>query len=228
MSFHRAMIAALAALFVTGTASAALAGCDGCGWGGLASFAYAPAPLYVSAGCGGCGPLAVTYVRPVAYAPPAFAPAPPPVAPAPIAVDHWDTGGWGGWGGCGCGSCGCGASVLYAPAVAPAPIYVVNQGPEYSGPGIMVPYKTYAPQANLVAPYDYPYISHRYGYGHRYWYGHRYGYGRGYAHPYYRGAASRLAYGEHGYVHPHHYGYGPTGYGHRYGYPHRPVGMRNY
>lgn len=225
MSFHRAMIAALAALFVTGTASAALAGCDGCGWGGLASFAYAPAPLYVSAGCGGCGPLAVTYVRPVAYAPPAFAPAPPPVAPAPIAVDHWDTGGWGG---CGCGSCGCGASVLYAPAVAPAPIYVVNQGPEYSGPGIMVPYKTYAPQANLVAPYDYPYISHRYGYGHRYWYGHHYGYGRGYAHPYYRGAASRLAYGEHGYVHPHHYGYGPTGYGHRYGYPHRPVGMRNY
>jgi len=47
------MIAALAALFVTGTASVALAGCSGCGWGGLAPFAYAPAPLYVSAGCGG-------------------------------------------------------------------------------------------------------------------------------------------------------------------------------
>ncbi len=234
MSFHRAMIAALAALFVTGTASVALAGCGGCRWGGLAPFAYAPAPLYVSAGCGGCRPLAVTYARPVAYAPPAFAPAPPPIAPAPIAVDHWDTGGWGG---CGCGSCGCGASVLYAPAVAPAPIYVVNQGPEYTGPGIMIPYSTYSPQADLAAPYDYPYISgpgygygygHRYGYRHRYGYGHGYGYGyrHGYAHPDYRGTAPRFAYGERGYVHPHHYG--PTGYGHRYGYPHRPVGMRNY
>jgi hypothetical protein len=242
MSFHRVMIAALAALFVTGTASVATAGCGGCRWGGLAPFAYAPAPLYVSGGCGGCGSLAVTYAPPV-YAPPAFAPAPPPIAPAPIAVDHWDTGGWSGcgWGGCGgigcgCGSCGCGRGLLYGLAAAPGPIYVVNQGPEYTGPGIMVPYRTYSPQAGFVAPYDYPYISGPggYGYGHRY--GHRYGYGRGYgygyrhgyAHPDYRGTAPRYASGERGYVHPHHYGYGPTRYHHRYGHPHRPVGMRNY
>ncbi len=242
MSFHRAMIAALAALFVTGTASVAMADCGGCGWGGLAPFAYAPAPLYVSGGCGGCGSLAVTYAPPV-YAPPAFAPAPPPIAPAPIAVVHWDTGGWSGcgWGGCGgigcgCGSCGCGRGLLYGLAAAPGPIYVVNQGPEYTGPGIMVPYRTYSPQAGFVAPYDYPYISGPggYGYGHRY--GHRYGYGRGYgygyrhgyAHPDYRGTAPRYASGERGYVHPHHYGYGPTRYHHRYGHPHRPVGMRNY
>ena len=152
MSFHRVMMAALAALFVTGTASVALAGCGGCGWSGVAPFANAPAPLYVSGGCGGCGSLAVTYA-PAVYAPPAFAPAPPPIAPAPIAVDHWDTGGWSGcgWGGCGgigcgCGSCGCGRGLLYGLLAAPAPIYVVNQGPEYTGPGIMVPYHTYSPQ----------------------------------------------------------------------------------
>ena len=123
-----------------------------------------------------CGDLCAAAV----YAPPAFAPAPPPIAPAPIAVDHWDTGGWGrcGWGGCGgigcgCGSCGCGRGLLYGLLAAPAPIYVVNQGPEYTGPGIMVPYHTYSPQAGFVAPYDYPYIS-----GSGYGYGHRYGYGR--------------------------------------------------
>ncbi len=222
MSFHRVMIAALAALFVTGTASVALAGCSSCGWGGLAPFAYAPAPLYVSGGCGGCGSLAVTYAPPV-YAPPAFAPAPPPIAPAPIAVDHWDTGGcgWGGCGsvGCSCGSCGCGRGLLYGLAAVPGPIYVVNQGPEYTGPGIMVPYHTYSPQAGFVAPSDYPYISGR-GYG--------YGYRHGYAHPYYHGAGPRFAFGERAYAHPNHYGYGPAGYGHRYGHPHRPVGMRNY
>ena len=107
-------------------------------------------------------------------------------------------GGCGGIG-CGCGSCGCGRGLLYGLAAAPAPIYVVNQGPEYSGPGIMVPYHTYSPQAGFVAPYDYPYISGR-GYG----YGHRYGYGcatamriRIIAH------RPRFAYGERGYVHPH-------------------------
>ncbi len=223
MSFHRVMIAALAALFVTGTASVAMASCGGCGWGGLAPFAYAPAPLYVSGGCGGCSSLAVTYAPPV-YAPPAFAPAPPPIAPAPIAVDHWDTGGWSrcGWGGCGgigcgCGSCGCGRGLLYGLLAAPGPIYVVNQGPEYTGPGIMVPYHTYSPQAGFVAPSDYPYISGR-GYG----YGYRYGYGRGYG---------MRPYGlRHAYAHPydHRTGYGSTPYWHRHPHPHHPVEMRNY
>ena len=43
-------------------------------------------------------------------------------------------------------------SVFYAAAGAassrrssPAPLYVVNQGPEYSGPGIMMPYRTWSP-----------------------------------------------------------------------------------
>jgi len=200
MSSHRAMIAALATLFVTGMASSvAWAGCGGgCGWARPAVFVYQPAPLYVSGGCGGCG---ATYAQPV-YAPPAFAPAPPPIAPAPIAVDHWDTAGcgWGGCGGfgCGCGGCGCRGLAVYARP--PAPIYVVRQGPEYTGPGIMVPYGTYAPEANLAAPHDYPYVSRGYGYGHRYWHGHRYGYG-----------------------HRHRYGYA-----HHYGYAHRPAHLRNY
>lgn len=213
MSFHRIIIAALAAWFVTGTASVASADCGGCGWGSPAFFAYQPAPLYVFGGCGGCGQLAVTYA-PVPYAPPAFAPAQPPLAPAPIAADHWDTGGWGGWGGCGCGRCGCGRSVVYA-APALAPIYVVNQGPEYTGPGVVVPYGTYAPQADLAAPGDYPYVSHR-GYG--------YGVRRPYGHPYYHGAGPHFAYGERGYVHPHHYG--PAPYWHRHPYLHRPLGVR--
>src|SRR5208282_4288374 len=216
MSFHRAIIAALAALFVAGTASVALADCGGCGWA-APPIAYQPVPLYTSGGCGGCGgSFAVTYAPAAAYAPPAFAPAPAPIAPAPIAVDHWDTGGCG-WGGCrgigcGCGRCGCGGSALYAPA----PIYVVNQGPEYTGPGVMIPYGTYSPEAGLAAPYDYPYISRP---------GYRHGYG-GYAHRYFRGAGPRYAYGERGYVHPH--PYGPTAYGHRYPYPRRPVGVRGW
>ena len=37
--------------------------------------------------------------------------------------------------------CNCGRSVGYAPS----PLYVVNQGPEYSGPGMMVPYRPTRP-----------------------------------------------------------------------------------
>ena len=104
---------------------------------------------------------------------------------------------YGAWGGC--GHCG-GGFVSYAPAVeaiaiAPAPIYVVNQGPDYTGPGIMTPYHTWMPSASYVVPGSYPYRSgygygyHRYGYAHRrvFWrgYGVRYGYGmrRGYIGP---------------------------------------------
>ena len=234
MSFHRTILVVFTAVFATALTSAAFAGCGGCGFGYAAPIVYAPAPVYTQ-GCGGCG-VAVTYAQPViymqsgcggcgsavavTYAQPVVAAV--PVMPSPIAVDHWDMGGFGG---CGCGSCGgCANSLAYAQPAA-APMYVVNQGPEYSGPGIMVPYHTYSPQQGFVAPYDYPYISGPgYGYGHRY----GYGYHHGYAHPYYHRTGQRFAYGEHGYVHPHHYGYGPTGYGHRYGHPHRPVGMRNY
>jgi len=174
MTFCRAFLLAFGSLLATAmTSAAALAGCGGCGWGPApvayasppayapeAAYApeptyapapaYQPAPAYGPVGCGGCS------VAPaMSYAPPQVEPM--PVAPAPIAVDHWDTGGWGGCGGCGgCGSCG--ASVAYVPQVAPSPVYVVNQGPEYSGPGFMVPYRTYSPYRDVAAPANYPYV----------------------------------------------------------------------
>jgi hypothetical protein len=152
----------------------------------------------MQSGCGGCGSaVAVTYAQPVVAA--------VPVMPSPIAVDHWDMGGFGG---CGCGSCGgCSNSLAYAQPAA-APMYVVNQGPEYSGPGLMVPYGTYSPATNLAAPAAYPYIGARgYGYGTGY---------RGYHHygrPYYHASYA---------ARPYHYGYGP---GHYAPY-HRPMGWR--
>ena len=157
------------------------------------------------AGCGACGGYAVTYA-PV-YAPPAlYAPPPPPpvvyvpapvvpLAAAPIVVDHWDTGGCG-WGCGGCGNCGgwggwsswgggCGCGVY---AAVPAPLYVVNQGPQFSGPGVMVPFQTYSPYAGVAG--EYPYVGHSYyrGYGHPYYgahyayHPHRYWYRRPYPH----------------------------------------------
>jgi hypothetical protein len=110
--------------------------------------------------------------------------APVPVEPAPIAVDHWDTHGFGdckfpgdyfgacgnigrcGWFG-GPGPCGgppapcgaCGRPGAYLPA--PTPIYIVNQGPDYSGPGLMIPFKTYSPTNGLAMPRAFPYISAR-------------------------------------------------------------------
>ncbi len=131
---------ALVALFTAATTSIASAGC--CGWGVQAPITYAPA------GCGGCGApsAAIVYAAPVA-------PAPPPVAV-----------GWG-WG----AGCGCHRAFVYAatPAiqvtpVAVAPIYVVDQGPDYTGPGIMVPFHTWAPAGGYVGPGAYPY---RAGYG---------------------------------------------------------------
>jgi hypothetical protein len=189
MSLHRVVLVGLATLFTAGISSAASADC--CGWGAQAPVAYAPVS-YASAGCGGCG----TYTAAVVYA--------QPVAPTPVVVGAWS----------GCGHCG-GGFVSYAPAVeviavAPAPLYVVNQGPDYTGPGIMVPYHTWTPSASYVVPGAYPYVSgyrpayHRYGYvrrpvyGHRSGFGVRYGYGvrRGYIgprHVVYRGNAYRRA-----------------------------------
>jgi hypothetical protein len=105
---------------------------------------------------------------PVVYAPaPVVYAAPVPVAvpvPTPIAVPVMA--------GCGCSSRG-----LYAAPtpVAAAPIYVVNQGPDYSGPGVMVPYRTYSPAAAWAPATGYPYV-HAHGYAHHYFY-HRHGYG---------------------------------------------------
>lgn len=161
MSLHRLTLVALATLF-TGITSAAFAGC--CEWGAAAPVFYAS---NYSNGCGGCG-VQMTY----AVEQPALVYA-EPVMPAPFPVATWGTG------------CGCHQSVFYAaayaePQIVPAPIYVVNQGPEYSGPGIMMPYRTWSPA--VAAAIDYPYVSH--------------GYGR----PYYHGA--RYAYREHVYGHP--------------------------
>jgi hypothetical protein len=162
---YRSILAA-SAVFFAASMSPVLAGCGGCGFGVGAPAAYAqpdyaqPAPIYAQ-------PLAIP------------APVPPPmaVAPAPLAVDHWDTGGCGTLGGCvgGCGAfggpscggglfgfngCNCGRSVAYAPS----PLYIVDQGPDYSGPGMMVPYRTYAPGAAYAPAINYPYVGPRYGY----------------------------------------------------------------
>jgi hypothetical protein len=172
MSLHRVILVALATLF-TGVTSAAFAGC--CEWGAAAPVVYASS---YSNGCGGCGVVSgcggcgaqMTYA--VEQPAPVYA---EPVMPAPVPVATWGTG------------CGCHQSVFYAaaayvePQIVPAPIYVVNQGPEYSGPGIMMPYRTWSP--SVAAAIDYPYIS------------------RGYGRPYYHGA--RYAYREHGYGRPH-------------------------
>jgi len=178
MSFSRFIFIAIAVVF-SGTATTAFAGCGGCGFG-----AYAAPPV-------GYAPIA-----PEAIA----APLPPPVAvaPAPIGVDHWDTGGCATLGGCGTGcgafggpgcggfainTCGCARSVAYAPA----PLYVVNQGPQYSGPALMVSYQSYAPAAAYAPAINYPYVAPRYGY--RVYRGARFAYRtRVYARPHYYAA----------------------------------------
>ena len=199
MSFHRSVFVALATVFTVGMAPAAFAQC--CSYQAPAQTYYVPAP--VAQGCGSCG---VQAYAPIVYATP-IAPAPinvgcgvcgtptaavtfvPPVAPTPS---------WGN----GCGGCGAPAPVAYDPCntcgmastpvyMQPAPLYVTNQGPNYSGPGVMVPYRTYAPQAEYAPPPYYP------SYGHRYYprpyYHHAYYAPRYYGHPYY----GRPSYGHH-------------------------------
>lgn len=164
----------------------AFAGC--CDWGGSAPLAY-------SSGCGGCG---------VSYAPVTYAVAAPPVVyvqpvvAAPVAYS-----------GCGCGSSVVYASPLVQPTpIAPSPIYVVNQGPEFSGPGITVPYHTYSPAPAYSPPY--PYMS-----GYR-------------PHPYYPRTAYMRPYMNpymHPYMRPRYYG--PARWrGNPYGYPRGPLGVR--
>jgi hypothetical protein len=179
MSYHRATLVVLATLFTAAMSPAAFAGC--CGWGASSSFGYGSFGYgSFGSGCGGCG---VTYATPVVAAPVVVA----PVVAAPVAYSS----------GCGCG----GSSVVYASPVvqptpiAPSPIYVTNQGPEFSGPGISVPYGTYSPAPAYAPPYPYmsgyrpyprmaymrpyrPYMGPRY-YGPARWHGYPYGYPRG-------------------------------------------------
>ncbi len=201
MSLHRVILVAAATLFSVGMTSIASACCD---WGYSAPVAYAAVAPVGYGGCGGCG------------APTAAAVYAQPVAPSPILVamsvtpfggpccswngcgdcgwSGWSSwgggGGGGGWGRCGnCGGCGsCGRGVVYA---APS-LYVVNQGSVYSGPGLMIPYQTYAPDTAYVPATDYPYVP---GYG----YGGVPAYPPYYARPYYR---PHMAYRAPGYMHP--------------------------
>jgi hypothetical protein len=138
------------------------------------------------AGCGGCGGwtgcggwgwdrgCGGTSYTPMTYAEPVTTYA-QPIAPAPISV-----------GGCGCG--------------APRGLFVVNQGPEFSGPGIMEPYRTWNPGPQYAPAAAYPYIS-SYGYGSGYGYGARLGYGAGW------GYGARYGYRRH-----FGYGFGAPGF----------------
>src|SRR5580704_19360848 len=215
MSFQRSILVAIATLITVGMTQVALAqnGCGGCGTAVYAPVIYATPiePQPIAVGCGGCE-------APVTCCAPSVAAYTAPVAQwgsgcggcgAPVGY-----GGYGGYGGGygggynnGCGNCG-------VPAVytTPAPLYVVNQGPAFEGPGLMVPYHSYAPPVEYAPPPAYPPYAGGYAGG----YGGAYGggYGGGYAHRYY----PHVAYGGGGggYYHPHmmapHYGYGARPY----------------
>jgi len=149
MSFNRIALVAFATLFSIFAPSLASACCDA-----TAPIAYpAFAPLGYDGGCVGCVAPAVNGT---------------PVAPAPIVVGTvvtpfggpccnwygcgncvWGAGwtGWTSWSG--------GVGVPFGP---PSSLYVVNQGPKYSGPGVMVPYRTYSPDTAYAPAADYPYV----------------------------------------------------------------------
>jgi hypothetical protein len=206
MSFQRSILVAIATLITMGMTQVASAqtGCGGCGGVAYAPVIYATpiAPQPIAVGCGNCGApvtccapsVAASYAAPVAQWGGGCGGCGAPVG----------YGGYGGYGGgygggySGCGNCG-------GPAVytTPAPLYVVNQGPAFEGPGLMVPYHSYAPPVEYAPPPVSPPYAGGYGGG----------YGGGYAHRYY----PHVAYGGgQGYYHPHmmapHYGYGARPY----------------
>src|ERR1700722_774530 len=206
MSFQRSILVAIATLITVGMTQVAFAqyGCGGCGTAVYAPVIYATPvePQPIAVGCGNCGaPVTCCAPSVAAYA-------------APVA--QWGGGcggcgtpvGYGGYGGgygggySGCGNCG-------VPAVytTPAPLYVVNQGPAFEGPGVMVPFHSYAPPAEYASGPGYPPYAGGYGGG----------YGGGYAHRYY----PHVAYGGGGYYHP-------RMMGPRYGYGPRPMMRRPY
>jgi hypothetical protein len=185
MASYRVVVAGLAAVFTVGMTSLASAG--GWGWGGpgWGSGWGGPGGFGGWGGCGHCGApsAAVVYAQPVAPLPP---PPPPIVGP-----------------GCGCHSVVFAAPPIAPVPIAPAPIYVVNQGPEFSGPGVTVPFHTWRPTPGYGPG------PHWRGYG----WGHRYGY-----------AVHGWQYGAHvGYGYGYHHGARPWGYGAHFAY-HRPFG----
>jgi hypothetical protein len=191
MSFQRSILVAIATLITMGMTQVAFAqtGCGGCGTAVYAPVIYATpiAPQPIAVGCGNCG-------APVTCCAPSVA-----VYAAPVAQWGGGCGGCGaqvgyggGYGGGYNGGCGnCGVPAVYTT---PAPLYVVNQGPAFEGPGLMVPYHSYAPPVEYAPPPAYPPYAGGYA-GGGYAGG---GYGGGYAHRYY----PHVAYGG-GYNHPH-------------------------
>jgi hypothetical protein len=181
MSLHRLVFVALATLFTVSMTSMASACCD---WG-AAPIAYANVAPAVYGACGSCGvpTAAVVYSEPVA---------PAPIAVNTCCGSAWGgTSYWGNGGGCcggwssnwssccgavswsvGCGNCGVGWGGGWGAGWTPgrcntcgvSPLYVVNQGPVFSGPGLMQPYATYSPDAAYAPAADYPYVP-GYGYG---------------------------------------------------------------
>jgi hypothetical protein len=213
MSFHRATLVALATLFTVGMTSLASAGC--CDWG-------ASAPVGYGCGGGGCGAPVVTalsYSVPVAPAPSygcggcgapmAAVVYAQPVAPAPIVTSTW-------------AGCGCNRGLFSA---ASSPLYVVNQGPQYSGPGLMVPYQTYSQEAAYAPAVDYPYVSpYESGYGYGAGYGYGYRHRSYYGQPYYHGPGPGFGYRSHAYFRPHYYAPAARYYGPGPRYYSRPHG----
>src|SRR5580692_12782467 len=208
MSFQRSILVAIATLITVGMTQVAFAGC--CEWGGQAPIAYA------QTGCGGCGTAAyapIIYATPVEAQPIAVgcggcgAPVTccaPSVAAYAAPVGYGGGyggygGGYGGYGGYGGGYGGCGGCGTPAVYTTPAPLYVVNQGPAFEGPGLMVPYHSYAPTAEYAPPPAYPPYAGGYGGGYAGGYGG--GYGGGYAHAY--PMHPHVAYGGGGYYRPH-------------------------
>ena len=193
MALHRVALLFVAALLTAGMTSAASA-C--CGYGVRAPVVYS------HWGCGHCGAHFWGCGR--CGLPTAAAVYAEPVAPAPVPV-AWTSG-------CGC-PCGCrgifsafGPTIAVTP-IAPAPIYVVNQGPEYTGPGIVVPYRTWTPPLAYYGP------RFRYGYGYRYR-----GYGFGWHRHFYAGR--HVAYRARFHSHPHYYKAGPNWHFHPGGMHH--------
>ena len=201
MSFHRSILVAIATLITVGMTQVAFAqyGCGGCGTAVYAPVIYATpvAPAPIAVGCGNCE-APVTCCAPSVTA----------LYAAPVA--QWGGGcggcgapvGYGGFGGGYNGGCGnCGVPAVYTT---PAPLYVVNQGPAFEGPGLMVPYHSYAPPVEYAPPPAYP--PYAGGYAGR---GYGGGYGGGYAHRYYPHVAYGGGYYHHQVMGPH---YGPRPY----------------
>jgi hypothetical protein len=154
MSFHRVVFVALATLFTIGMTSMASAGCCDGGYSAPVTYAQVAPVTYGYGGYGGCGGCGAPTAA-VVYA--------QPVVPAPIAVNTCCGGSaWGGtsyWGGgnsgccgngwtsnwntcgncgsvswsVGCGSCGAASYSGCGNCGGGSPLYVVNQGPVYSG-----------------------------------------------------------------------------------------------